>query len=222
VLQVPDSSPAQLDQVDEALATEIEDAARRNQRRTLEPPCWMDWAIGELGQVEHNAPSRAGSNPRICAYLDAAQPNAGDDGDQKPWCGAFVAWVLQSYDAYRRAHLADSERNGDPLSGAASTWTLPQGDRQKGWPLTAKAWETWGMARANWKKEARFGDVVLLKPQGAQSSGHVGFFIHGDDSRIWLLGGNQTGGSRVSMQSWDVSEVVAVLHPASDGFDPGI
>ena len=52
--------------------------------------------------------------------------------------------------------------------------------------------------------------MVLLKSQGGQSSGHVGFFIAWDGNRIWLLGGNQTSGSRVSVQSWDGSEVVAV------------
>lgn len=228
VLRVPDRNPQQLDQIDEALAAQIEAAGRSNERRTLEPPCWMDWAVGELGQVEKNVTTRAGSNPRILAYLDAYGSKGGDRGDNNPWCGGFVAWVLESYDTYRLAHLQDTERDGDPLKAAGTSWTMPTGDRAKGWPLRADSWNTWGKARADWKKDAVFGDVVLLESQGEGSSGHVGFFIRWDGSRIWMLGGNQTGGSRVSMQDWDGGEVVAVLHadlsattpPAT--FDPGI
>lgn len=228
VLRVPDRNPQQLDEVDEGLAAQIEAAASSQERRTLEPPCWMDWAIGELGQVEKNATSRAGSNPRILAYLDAFGSKGGDLGDNNPWCGGFVAWVLESYDKYRLAHLLDDERDGDPLKGAGTTWTMPTGDRSEGWPLKAEAWRTWGKAHADWKKQAVFGDVVRLKSQGAGSSGHVGFFIRWDGSRIWMLGGNQTGGSRVSMQDWDGGEVVEVRHadlpaaPPQAAFDPGI
>ena len=213
VLQQPNSNPAALDQIDEALAAQITAAASAGQRRTLEPPCWMDWAIGELGQVEHDARSRAGSNPRICAYLDAGRAAAGDGGDHTPWCGAFVAWVLRSYDTYRQAHRLDAERSGDPLAGAAqAAWTMPLGGSSANWPLRADTWKTWGQPRSNWQTDARFGDVVLLAPQGRDSSGHVAFFVHCDGRRIWLLGGNQTSGSRVSVQPWDIHEVVAVRH----------
>jgi hypothetical protein len=213
VLQLPRSNPAALDEIDDLLAADIQQAAASGLVYPLEPPCWMDWAIGELGQVENDARSRAGSNARICEYLDTAQANAGDDGDHKPWCGAFVAWVLLKYAAYRAAHVGDAARAGDPLSALAAGDARLAAIAPVATPLLASGWAQWGTAHANWQASAGFGDIVLFRPQGAGSSGHVAFVVDWDASTqtLWALGGNQSRGTRVSMEPWDAAEVVSVM-----------
>ncbi|HOB93988.1 MAG TPA: CHAP domain-containing protein [Aquabacterium sp.] len=213
--------PALLDEVDDLLEADILKADASGQRITFEPPCWMDWAIGELGQVENDARSRAGSNPRILDYLNTAQAGADGDGDHTPWCGAFVAWVLLKYSDYRTAHAADTARDGDPLKAlAASDPTLaaikPVKDplRAEHWtPMDdgVRKWPGWGQKHVDWKASARFGDIVLFKPQSQDSSGHVAFVVAWDGQQLWALGGNQSRGSRVSVEAWDAREVVAVM-----------
>ena len=54
--------------------------------------------------------------------------------------------------------------------------------------------------------------MVLFKSQSKDSSGHVAFVVAWDGQQLWALGGNQSNGSRVSMQAWAADQVVAVLH----------
>lgn len=164
-----------------------------------EMPGWLDWAIGELGQVEAGAANRGNSNPRICEYLDTAVPNAGNGGDDTAWCGAFVAWVL-------RRHLATLA-----VPGAAGAPPPPISA-----PLRAANWSGWATQRAPGSGAAalagaRRGDVVLFQPTGPDSSGHVAFFIALDPAgKVCVLGGNQSKRGCVCLTRFNANQVVTV------------
>lgn len=124
------------------------------------------------------------SNPAILAMLRL--DNKWPSGDEVAWCSAFVNTVAWLLDLPRSRSLA------------ARSWLLI------GTPVELK--------------DARPGfDVVILKrgrePQpGAEvtegASGHVGFFVHAEDGKVFLLGGNQ--GDSVSIGSWAIQSVIGV------------
>jgi len=151
----------------------------------------MDWAIGELGQVEHNARTRVGSNQRIVNYLDTAVPGSGDNGDFTPWCGAFAAWVLMKH--------IDTLAANDPLRADCAVMPKLQN------PLRAANWATWGTVDkpVAQPEQAAFGDIVLFESTGKDSSGHVAFVVAADNHTIWALGGNQQSGTRVALVAFD-------------------
>ena len=189
VFAVARDNPKLLAELDEALIDEM--LRLKAGAIARESPAWMDWAIGELGQVEINSTRRQDSNPRICSYLDLAVAGAGDAGDHKPWCGGFVAWVL-------RRHLATLAAD-DPLKRRLE----PPKE-----PLLAVHWKDWGDRRD--LADARSGDIVLFKPTGPDSSGHVAFVVACDAGTLWALGGNQQEGSRVGLAAFKVDDVVTV------------
>lgn len=190
VLDSVNAHPEQLDEVDdELLRRMLEVDAQPAARDTASP--WMDWALGELGQVERNGSSRGSSNPRVCEYLDAAQPRLGDQGDTTPWCGAFVAWVLKQHN--------DKDR-------PASAQAIPRD------PAGAKNWRGWvrnpsaGVPNPASTPPPQAGDVVVVS---VGSGHHVGFVLEVDvgTDTFWMLGGNQTGGTRVSMSRWSFADL---------------
>ena len=200
VFAIAKTNPASLDELDESLIDEIlKRPAGSPLRRDLKP--WLDWAIGELGQVEIGAKNRANSNQRICEYLDTADKTGktGDAGDDTAWCGAFVAWVLER-------HLGTV-----PTHAPAGTPPPPVAR-----PLLASNWSNWATQRALGSgapalNGVQRGDVVLFKAS-AGSSGHVAFFIHHDPTaqKVWVLGGNQTKQGCVSLTAFPDQDVVTV------------
>jgi uncharacterized protein (TIGR02594 family) len=122
-------------------------------------------------------------NPQILAmlHLDAEWP----EGDEVPWCSAFVnyvAWLLR----------------------------LP---RSKS--LRARSWLTVGMPVETGMAEPTFDVVILSRGSGQQpgpdvieAPGHVGFFSGTDDSGIYLLGGNQ--GNSVSVRRYPMSRLLGI------------
>ena len=193
VFRTATSHPAQLDEVDEALLDEMLKLQPHAFPRDA-TAAWMDWAVGELGQVEHDSPLREASNQRICEYLDMAQKAGGSAGDRRPWCGAFVAWVI-------KRHLGVSKDASPILPG----WP--------GNPLLAANWATFGTERG--AQPWQFGDLVLFKATGPDTSGHVAFFVAADAQHVWALGGNQHKGSRVSLTAFPLGEVRTVRHWAA-------
>jgi hypothetical protein len=188
--------PEVLDRVDETLLAAIRASATSGLTLSVDPAPWMDWAIGELGQVERNEKTVAASNPRICEYLAAAGlPN---DGDATPWCGAFVAWVVNQHNSHASANAA--------LPALPPT------------PAGAVHWKGWATSRsvdASGHIEARRGDVVLMR--SADTDGtirhHVGFCLLAEPDRIWLLAGNQAKGTRVCLRAIPRQHVEAVNGP---------
>lgn len=203
--------PAALDEIDDALAIEIKLAAVTPAAKFARDSAgWLDWALGELGQLERDSPRRDTSNPRICEYLDTAVKDAGNGGDRTAWCGAFAAWVLKK-------HIATLDSK-DPTQSALQSRLQPVAD-----PLLAIHWKTWGSGDrggagttgAAAARQALPGDLVLFKPTGPDSTGHVAFVVKTDTagSRIWVVGGNQTHGSCVSVTSFEGADVVCVRQP---------
>ncbi|WP_029528177.1 C40 family peptidase [Polaromonas glacialis] len=188
-------NPSTLDELDEALMNEI----LQNTiifPRSAEP--WMDWVLGELGQVEVNASSRKASNLRICAYLDAVTTSYGDQGDITPWCGAFAAWVVTRYnaEATARTALPPFKRMPDPPTT----------------PTLAQSWTAWGTRRHGNAPVA--GDIVVVKvakdsnASGVKSGFHVGWCLTVTTQSVELLGGNQSRGGRVCKSIFPISDVV--------------
>lgn len=67
----------------------------------------------------------------------------------------------------------------------------------------ASSFLDWGMGTNN----PQPGDIVVLKPQSAGSSGHVGFLAGYGNGKVQIFGGNQSNG--VNIQTYDASEVRA-------------
>ncbi|MGC4076416.1 MAG: hypothetical protein QM702_05165 [Rubrivivax sp.] len=183
-------NPKQFDEVTQELLQRIADPAGP---ATLarDPQAWMDWAIGELGQVEADARSRATSNPRVCEYLDAIAPALGSLGDHTAWCGAFVTWVLKQYVAEARAI---------PL-----VLTLPPT------PEGARNWINWPGAAAG--RAPQPGDVAVVNTPGGKH--HVGFVLESEPAtgEIWLVGGNQNQGTCVCRSRFLLADVAWAAPP---------
>lgn len=113
------------------------------------------------------------SNPQIMAMLrlDAKWP----EGDETPWCSAFVnyvAWLLR----------------------------LP---RSKS--LIARSWLSVGRPVTTTEAEAAFDVVILKRGDGEQpgpevvdAPGHVGFFASTEADQVLILGGNQANAVNIS------------------------
>jgi len=71
--------------------------------------------------------------------------------------------------------------------------------------VRAKAWATWGLPIA-----PRLGCVLVFAREGG---GHVGFYIGEDDTRFYVLGGNQ--GDKVSIAPIAKNRMVASRWPVS-------
>lgn len=77
----------------------------------------------------------------------------------------------------------------------------------------ASSFLDWGQGTNN----PRPGDIVVLKPQGAGSSGHVGFFASMSDGKVEIFGGNQGNAAKTS--SFSKSEVAAYRTAGSTSND---
>jgi len=125
------------------------------------------------------------SNPAILAMLrlDAKWP----EGDDVPWCSAFVnyiAWLL-------RLPRSKSLR--------ARSWLdvgYPTNDPQRGFDVVV-------LARAGSTLDASVRDAP----------GHVGFYAGEKDSRVFVLGGNQS--DSVSIASFDMDSLLDIRRLAT-------
>jgi len=170
-----------LDEIDNAMMTEILSSRAPKPQWNRDPSApWLDWALGELGQVEKNANNRKASNPRICEYLDAIAAHFGDQGDKTPWCGAFVTWVV-------------TQHNKNLPSGHTA---LPPPPKDPGW---AGNWSNWGR---DFKSSPQAGDVIVVNTSASGSGHHVGWCFAIDATHVFLLGGNQTEGGRVCLSTF--------------------
>lgn len=205
--------PEQLDQIDEALLNQMLDASPPFATPRFAQAPWLDIALGELGQVESNGSSRATSNPRVCAYLDATSPGKGDGGDTIPWCAAFVTWVLNH-------PCATNPANGTaaaPAGAMPANWVLgPRGFLQPATDLALAArWKQWqrpgaaaaAVAATGGTPPPQVGDVVVVNTGNGKQ--HVGFVFEVDMAAqvFWMLGGNQDGGTRVCLSRWLLASI---------------
>lgn len=199
VFKLSRTNPGALDELDEALIDEILKLPVGT-AKAREPAPWLDWAIGELGQVEAGSKTPGNSNPRICEYLEMASQGASAQGDDTAWCGAFVAWVFAKA---RNEGLAPTPAPAVAQPLLASNWSA----YKNGASLNP------GQSGAAAVNGALPGDLVLFRPLGAGSSGHVGFYVAHSSIHIEVLGGNQTKQGAVNLTSFDISDVLAVFRP---------
>ena len=130
----------------------------------------------------------ADNNARISEYHQVAGTSG--TADDVPWCGAFMAFcMLRSGNAHAAASV---------LSGSA----------------TAARWLSWGEAAPAGEQPA--GTIVVLKPQAAGSTGHVGMLVEAvaagrgaPADKIRLLAGNQGTPQRVCTLDFDAGQVAA-------------
>ena len=113
------------------------------------------------------------SNPQILAMLQLDQ--AWPEGDEVPWCSAFVNYI---------------------------TWLLRL-PRSKS--LGARSWLQVGIPINLEDAELGFDVVILKRggenqpgPDVINAPGHVGFFAGGDKDIVLILGGNQSDSVNVS------------------------
>ena len=113
------------------------------------------------------------SNPQILAMLQLDQ--AWPEGDEVPWCSAFVNYI---------------------------TWLLRL-PRSKS--LGARSWLQVGIPINLEDAELGFDVVILKRggenqpgPDVINAPGHVGFFVGGDKDIVLILGGNQSDSVNVS------------------------
>lgn len=228
VVTTASSNPKALNEIDEALIAEVLSytgaAADRLPRDAAAP--WLDWAIGELGQVEADKKTRAESNPRVLAYLDtvvSGSGKGGDNGDHTSWCAAFVAWVLTQHNLALPPPLVGPPASGSaaPLPACAaapagSAALLSQSYSRNATP----AWGTViaGVAAGSIGPNVQAGDVVTLKLGGSTTINHVALVVAVDGppanpAGLWALGGNQSGGRCVCVSHFKASEVADIQRP---------
>jgi uncharacterized protein (TIGR02594 family) len=136
---------------------------------------WMVRAREELVKGVKETPQ---PNPEILKYFSAT---AHQTQTQDAWCGAFVAWCI----ANCGSDLAAQSVNRATAASAAS-------------------WKSWGDIEVSIgtheKNAIPPGAVVVLRPQdpGADTTGHVGFFVDQTATDISLLGGNQSNSVKIS------------------------
>ena len=128
-------------------------------------PKWLTVARKKLGTRE--APGRA-NNPTILGWakrLGLKILGITYNADSVPWCGLFVASVLDE----------------------AGVDLLSEGRNRMKIGVRASAWGTWG-ARLRPERLAP-GAILVFTRQGG---GHVGFYVGEDDTAYHVLGGNQS------------------------------
>ncbi len=183
---------------------------------------WLDWALGELGQVEANKPTRADSNPRVMDYLDSAAGSPVSGGDATAWCAAFVAWVLLRHNnLLPRLVIGPVPPCLPPPVGTvalqAANWsgsTVPPNPANPAWGMAVAGVSPMVIGAA-----AQPGDVVTFKLAGNATINHVAFVLALDPAvagvvpGLWAVGGNQNSGSCVCVSHFTAAEVADIRRP---------
>lgn len=127
--------------------------------------------------------SGVASNPQILAMLRL--DNAWPEGDEVPWCSAFVNYICHLLGLIRSHNLA------------------------------ARSWLTVGVPIGMLMAEAGFDVVILKRGVGEQpgaeviaAPGHVGFYAGRDQATVEVLAGNQ--GNAVSFETFPFDRVLGV------------
>jgi uncharacterized protein (TIGR02594 family) len=154
-------------------------------------PPWLMVAREEAFRGVYEFPG-ADNNARISEYHKVA--GTADTTDDVPWCGAFIAYCML--------------RGGNSQAAKDAAKAVLPGSAM------AARWLDWGEeAPADARPP---GTIVVLKPQAANSSGHVGMLVEdaaagqgAPSGKIRLLGGNQGAPQRVCSIDFDTNQVAA-------------
>jgi len=108
---------------------------------------------------------------------------------------------IVEYHAKTRLNAKDDET---AWCSSFACWCLEEAGIQSTRSAWAKDFLKWGQS-----SELRLGAIVVLSR--GENSGHVGFLETWDESRLWLVGGNQ--GDRVSLSSFSKTRLLGVRWP---------
>lgn len=148
-------------------------------------------AVSELGTVEGKGTL---NNPRVIEYHKAA---GGFSEDSVPWCGSFIAWLLQ------KNKLPYDRR----LASGARYWVTDYIKQGYGKLL-----------------KTPIPGAIIVIPRGTGSSGHVFLFVRWLDKKMGLfegIGGNQGGGARsgndgaVTIAKYQISSAIGIAWPVA-------
>jgi uncharacterized protein (TIGR02594 family) len=142
-------------------------------------PAWLEVAELELlaGVREIAGP---GDNPRIVEYHQATTlPSHLAEEDETAWCSSFVNFCVL-------------KAQFPPTRSAR-----------------ARSWLRWGVAVST--AEIPLGAIVILSrgrgvqpgPEVIDAQGHVGFYVGRADTRVMMLGGNQSNAVNISAYAAD-------------------
>lgn len=72
--------------------------------------------------------------------------------------------------------------------------------------LSARSFLNWGQS----VDEPKQGDVVVFSRGNSNVYGHVGFYVGEDENNIMVLGGNQSGGRKVSISTYPKEKLIGI------------
>lgn len=107
---------------------------------------------------------------------------------------------------YHQATTLRASDDETPWCAAFVNWCLAQCGVARTRSAMARSFIDFGQ-----HVHPRLGAIIVLK-RGAPPSGHVGFYVGGDDKNLRLLGGNQ--GNRVSIAEFPWSQMLDSRWPA--------
>lgn len=113
------------------------------------------------------------ANPTILKYWQAVRHHRPTEGDETPWCAAFVNWCLAQ-------------------AGYDGTWHPGARSFARNWGVRVGT-PVWGCITVLSNEQG-------VDPQGTWA-GHVGFFVRQQGDSVFLLGGNQ--GNTVNISRYD-------------------
>jgi uncharacterized protein (TIGR02594 family) len=151
----------------------------------VDPP-WMQAARAQL-QDQVKRP-----DDRILDYFRIAKTQGATV--ETPWCGAFVAFCLDSAEI-----------------------KIPQGGAEAG------TWSRWGRPVSAPQGHIPLGAVVVVShTPDTHKAGHVAFCAgdNGDPRHIQLLGGNQTSKHAVTLEPFPRSCILAIRWPTDPSVSP--
>lgn len=107
--------------------------------------------------------------------------------------------------AYHQATTLAARDDEVPWCAAFVGWVLREAGIAGTGSAAARSYVHWGIACP-----PQYGAVVVLR-RGEPWQGHVGFYVRGDATRVWVLGGNQS--NRVSIAPYPTARIVASRWP---------
>lgn len=108
--------------------------------------------------------------------------------------------------AYHQATALGARDDEVPWCSSFVAWVMERAGYVTTRSAAARSWQTWGV-----ETEPRFGAITVLE-RGGPATGHVGFWVDADASRVWLLGGNQ--GDAVTIAPFARTRVLSCRWPA--------
>ena len=106
---------------------------------------------------------------------------------------------------YHQATSLAASDDEVPWCASFTGWCLREAGVTPTGSAAARSYEAWGQPVLR-----RYGAIIVLS-RGAPTSGHVGFYVDEDATRLWLLSGNT--GNKVCVAPFAKDRIVACRWP---------